>query len=79
MAEINGWMTVSAAAKEILGVSPQRLHQLIATYKLQTMELNSRMKMVKKAEVTKLAETERPTGVNLDYRSVQRKSKRRTA
>ena len=63
-----GWITVKDAS-EMVGVTVQRMHQLIKTYELETDEINPRLKTVREKDVTKLKEMERPDGVRIDRRS----------
>lgn len=64
----DAWMPIREAA-DLLGVSVQRMHQLIDSYKLSTDSINPRFKVVKRSEVEKLAESERPNGVRRDRRT----------
>lgn len=66
--EINGWLPLPEAARNILGVTPQRLHQLIGKYGLKVERINPRLTMVKRREVEKLAAMERPSGVHIERR-----------
>lgn len=50
---------------DIVGVSVQRMHQLIETYELETEYLNPRMKTMKRCDANRLAEMERPAGVHV--------------
>ena len=64
----DAWMPVRDAA-DLLGVSIQRMHQLIDSYELSTDAINPRFKVVKRIEVEKLAESQRPNGVRKDRRN----------
>ncbi len=63
---IDNYISVSEAAGK-LGVSVQRMHQLIATYKLIVESVNPRMKLIPAGELRKIPE-DRPSGVRLDRR-----------
>lgn len=63
-----GWLTIREAAEE-LGVSVQRVHQLVTTYCVEFMTVNPRLKLLKAGDVRKLAEKDRPSGVHVTARS----------
>lgn len=63
----DAWMPIRDAA-EFLGVSVQRMHQLIEAYELATDSINPRFKVVKRADVERLAGSDRPSGVRRDRR-----------
>ena len=54
-------ITISQAAEQF-GVSPQRMHQLIAAYEVETICVNPRLKLVEQKELRKIPE-HRPTGI----------------
>ena len=60
------FFTVPEAA-EHMGVSRQRMHELITTYSLKTLALSSRARIIKKSELEKIP-NDRPTGVHIEYR-----------
>lgn len=57
------FMTVSEVA-ELLGVTVQRTHQLIAQFDIPTVVVHARLKLVHKEDAERLAKTPRPTGVH---------------
>lgn len=65
MACPKGWLTAKDAAV-IWGVTVQRVHQLVASYGIEHMEVNPRFKLLKETEVYKFATKERPTGSRRD-------------
>lgn len=78
MSVLPDWITVREAAEELLGVSPQRVHQLIDIYSLETKKLNPRMTMLKRDEVARLAKEHRVPGQHIEHREkpVRRKSRK---
>lgn len=60
--DISDLITVRQAAT-LLGVSVQRVHQLVELYHLKRQTVNSRMTLLVRKEVEKLAKTPRPSGV----------------
>lgn len=71
------WLTVREAAEEILGVTPQRVHQLIRTYGIETRQPSPRLMLVKRTDIERVAEQERPTGVHLDHQEPRNGRRRR--
>lgn len=61
MVRTNNAMTIAQAAEQF-GVTPQRMHQLIHYYGVQTIVVNARMKLVEQKELRKIPEY-RPIGV----------------
>lgn len=59
-----GWITARDAA-DVLGVTIQRVHQLVASYGIESMEVNPRFKLLKESDVHKIASKERPNGVHI--------------
>ena len=53
MKTIRDWYTMSEAAKE-LGVSRQRMHQIVEESKIQTMQIHKRLTVVSADQVAKL-------------------------
>ena len=66
MSTLDDWLTVREAADEILGVTPQRVHQLIHTYEMETQQLGGHLLLVKRSDVEEVAKRERPSGVHVD-------------
>jgi hypothetical protein len=58
------WITVREAADTILGVTPQRVHQLIAAYGITTEKPSPRVTFVRRKDVERVAAMERPSGVH---------------
>lgn len=77
MSVLPDWITVREAAEELLGVTPQRVHQLIDIYGLQTRKLNPRLTMLNRNEVARLADENRPAGQHIEHREKPRRSRRR--
>lgn len=69
---LTDWITVRDAAEQILGVTPQRVHQLIATYGVEIDRKSPRLTLVKRKDIERVAEMERPSGLHQD-RSPQRR------
>ena len=63
------WVTMREGA-DIVGVSVQRMHQLIDTYQLQTEYLNPRLKTMKRSDAERLAGMERPAGVHRKKKTI---------
>ena len=61
------WITVREGA-EIVGVSVQRMHQLIHEYELETTSLHSRLKVMRRNDAEKIKRMDRPSGVRRDAR-----------
>lgn len=61
------WVTIREGA-DMVGVSVQRMHQLIETYELPTDAINPRLKVMRRADAERLKNMERPNGVRLDRR-----------
>lgn len=61
------WIPISEAAK-IIGVSRQRVHQLIKEYDLETDPINARFKSMRRADAERLRDMDRPNGTRRDYR-----------
>jgi len=53
MSEKRDWLTLSEAAKRI-GVTRQRMHQIIGELSIKTMPVNPRLTMIHSKEVEKL-------------------------
>ena len=47
---IPGWLTVRQA-REILGVSRQRVHQIVAAKRIPTLEISPRLILISQAEI----------------------------
>lgn len=62
------WITIREGA-EIVGVSIQRMHQLIESYKLETDSINPRLKVMRRTDAEKLSGMDRPNGVRADRRT----------
>ena len=62
-----GWIT-AADAREVLGVSASRVHQIVAEYDVDTMLVNARFKLFKEEDIRKIAKMPRPNGVKAAYR-----------
>ncbi len=74
MSALKDWMTVREAASEILGgISPQRVHQLVATYGIETLQPSPRVLLLKKADVARVAQKERLSGVHIDHQRQRRR------
>ena len=73
------WLTVREAAEEILGVTPQRVHQLVKTYAIRTKKPSPRLVLLAKADVVRVARTERPSGLHADRsgKAPRKRTKRR--
>lgn len=76
MAEINGWIPVPEAAREHLGLTAQRLHQLIDRYEIPTIKAHTRLTLIRKSDVEKLSKMERPSGVHIERRQQPTKARR---
>lgn len=61
------WITIREGS-EIIGVSVQRMHQLIEEYDLETDSINPRLKVMKRSDADKLKDMDRPDGVRRDRR-----------
>ena len=73
------WLTVREAADEVLGVTPQRVHQLIRAYGIETRRPSPRLMLLKRIDVERVADSERPTGIHLEkqeHRNGKRKGRR---
>lgn len=77
MSVLPDWITVREAACELLNVTPQRVHQLIEIYGLETRKLNPRLTMLRRDQVAKLAQENRPAGQHIENRSTKRSRARR--
>lgn len=77
MSVLPDWLTVREAAEEILEVTPQRVHQLIETYGIETRQLSSRLLLVNRKDVERVAKQERPTGVHVGRQQVNGRRKKR--
>lgn len=75
MPVLQDWITVSEAATEVLGVTPQRVHQLIKAYELRVKRLGGHMLLVWRDDVQSLAQKTRPSGVHLESQPKPRRKR----
>lgn len=63
----NKYRTVSEAAEE-LGITVQRVRQLIAAEQLDAEKVHGRLWVIPTKELVKFGRIERPTGIHVDKR-----------
>ncbi len=61
---IDDFVTVQEAA-EIMGLSRQRIHQLIPTYDLEYRQIGEFLLILRRKDIERLSRIERPSGIHV--------------